>query len=66
VSWIRNQRHRGPCESPRFVFDNSRLPTRDLAATHPEEVAELAERHRDWPARVGVITREEIARRMTK
>jgi arylsulfatase len=40
------------------------LESRDLAATQPERVAQLAKQHAEWSARVGVVDRAKIVEQM--
>lgn len=47
-----------------YDLDTDPNETRDLAAQHPERVAEIIARHATWSQRVGVIPREQIAAKL--
>jgi arylsulfatase A-like enzyme len=43
-----------------YDLAQDRTETRDLAAQHPERIADMSERYEAWAARCGVIPREKI------
>lgn len=43
-----------------YDMEQDRTETRDLAAQHPERVAEMGARYEEWAERCGVIPREKI------
>jgi arylsulfatase len=47
-----------------YDLDTDPNETRDLAAQHPERVADLASQHAAWAKRIGVIPREHIAAKL--
>jgi arylsulfatase len=48
-----------------YDLDTDPNETRDLAAQHPERVADLAKQHAAWAKRIGVIPREDIAAKLS-
>jgi arylsulfatase len=57
--------HLGYADGQRPLQRNSNPnETRDLAAQHPDRVAELIAKHTAWAQQVGVIPREQIAARL--
>ncbi len=43
-----------------YDLAQDRTETRDLAAQHPQRIADMSERYEAWAARCGVIPREKI------
>jgi len=57
-NWKLVRRYPGPWEL--YDMENDRTELRDLAARHPERVADMARQYEDWAGRCGVIPREKI------
>jgi arylsulfatase A-like enzyme len=65
-----NETKRGPGSGMRtgrwelYNLDQDTNEQQDLAVEQPERVAELVAKHQAWAKRVGVIPREEIAKKI--